>query len=173
MLQKDYLLEWKSIYKNVLFGLEIQKNLNEASISYAQKLLDNYGLEEFKYKYPAQLSGGMRQRVSLIRTLATKPEILLLDEAFSALDYQTRLDVSSDVYRIIKSENKSTIMVTHDIPEAISMSDIIIVLSERPCSIKNIHEISFDNIHRNPINCREHPNFRKYFDTIWRELNNK
>ena len=105
MLQKDYLLEWRTIFKNILFGLEIKKILNEENILYAQKLLDTYGLSEFKDKYPSQLSGGMRQRTALIRTLATKPEILLLDEAFSALDYQTRLDVSSDVYRIIKSEN--------------------------------------------------------------------
>lgn len=171
MLQKDYLLEWRTIFKNILFGLEIKKILNEENILYAQKLLDTYGLSEFKDKYPSQLSGGMRQRTALIRTLATKPEILLLDEAFSALDYQTRLDVSSDVYRIIKSENKSTIMVTHDIPEAISMSDKIIVLSNRPAIIKNIHEIKFDIPNKNPLTCREHPDFRKYFDIIWRELN--
>ena len=171
MLQKDYLLDWRNILNNVLFGLEIKKKLNEENIAYSKKLLENYGLSEFMYKYPSQLSGGMKQRVALIRTLATKPEILLLDEAFSALDYQTRLDVSSDVYRIIKSENKSTIMVTHDIPEAISMSDIIIVLSNRPATIKNIHKIEFDISNRNPLNCRELPAFNKYFDTIWKELN--
>ena len=171
MLQKDYLLEWRTIYKNVLFGLEIKKILNEENINYAKKLLETYGLAEFMNKYPSQLSGGMKQRVALIRTLATKPEILLLDEAFSALDYQTRLDVSTDVHRIIKSEKKSTIMVTHDIPEAISMSDKIIVLSNRPAIIKNIHEIKFDIPNRTPLNVREHSNFRKYFDTIWKELN--
>lgn len=171
MLQKDYLLEWRNILNNVLFGLEIKKILNDENILYAKNLLDTYGLSEFVDKYPSQLSGGMRQRAALIRTLATKPEILLLDEAFSALDYQTRLDVSSDVHRIIKSEKKSTIMVTHDIPEAISMSDKIIVLSNRPAVIKNVHEINFDIPNRNPLNCREHPDFRKYFDTIWRELN--
>lgn len=171
MLQKDYLLEWRTILKNILFGLEIKKTLNEDSIKYAKDLLTTYGLEEFIDKYPSQLSGGMKQRVALIRTLATKPEILLLDEAFSALDYQTRLDVSSDVYRIIKKEKKTTIMVTHDIPEAISMSDKIIVLSNRPAKIKNIHDIKFDIKNRTPLNCREHPDFRKYFDTIWRELN--
>ena len=171
MLQKDYLLEWRTILKNVLFGLEVKKILTNENIKYAKNLLNTYGLEDFIDKYPSQLSGGMKQRVALIRTLATKPEILLLDEAFSALDYQTRLDVSSDVYRIIKNEKKSTIMVTHDIPEAISMSDKIIVLSNRPAKIKNIHEIKFDIKHRNPLNCREHPEFRKYFDTIWRELN--
>ena len=171
MLQKDYLLEWRTILKNVVLGLEIKKELADENIEYVKKLLKTYGLSDFINKYPSQLSGGMKQRVALIRTLATKPEILLLDEAFSALDYQTRLDVSTDVYRIIKSENKSTIMVTHDIPEAISMSDKIIILSHRPATIKNIHEIKFDIENRNPLNCRDHPNFRKYFDTIWKELN--
>jgi len=171
MLQKDYLLEWRTILNNVLLGLEIKKSLTEENILYAKKLLKTYGLEDFINKYPSQLSGGMRQRVALIRTLATKPDILLLDEAFSALDYQTRLDVSSDVYQIIKSEKKTAIMVTHDIPEAISMSDTIIVLSSRPSTIKNIHPITFDIPKRNPLNSREHPDFRKYFDTIWRELN--
>ena len=171
MLQKDYLLEWRTILKNVILGLEIKKEITNENVEYAKKLLETYGLSDFIDKYPSQLSGGMKQRVALIRTLATKPEILLLDEAFSALDYQTRLDVSTDVYRIIKSENKSTIMVTHDIPEAISMSDKIIVLSHRPATIKNIHEIKFDIKNRNPLNCRDHPDFRKYFDTIWKELN--
>lgn len=171
MLQKDYLLEWRTILKNVILGLEIKKELTNENVEYAKKLLETYGLSDFIDKYPSQLSGGMKQRVALIRTLATKPEILLLDEAFSALDYQTRLDVSTDVYRIIESENKSTIMVTHDIPEAISMSDKIIVLSHRPATIKNIHEIKFDIKNRNPLNCRDHPDFRKYFDTIWKELN--
>ena len=171
MLQKDYLLEWRTILKNVILGLEIKKELTNENVEYAKKLLETYGLSDFIDKYPSQLSGGMKQRVALIRALATKPEILLLDEAFSALDYQTRLDVSTDVYRIIKSENKSTIMVTHDIPEAISMSDKIIVLSHRPATIKNIHEIKFDIKNRNPLNCRDHPDFRKYFDIIWKELN--
>ena len=171
MLQKDYLLEWRTILKNVILGLEIKKELTNENVEYAKKLLETYGLSDFIDKYPSQLSGGMKQRVALIRTLATKPEILLLDEAFSALDYQTRLDVSTDVYRIIKSENKSTIMVTHDIPEAISMSDKIIVLSHRPATIKNIHEIKFDIKNRNPLNCRDHPDFHKYFDTIWKESN--
>ena len=171
MLQKDYLLEWRTILKNVILGLEIKKELTNENVEYAKKLLETYGLSDFIDKYPSQLSGGMKQRVALIRTLATKPEILLLDEAFSALGYQTRLDVSTDVYRIIKSENKSTIMVTHDIPEAISMSDKIIVLSHRPATIKNIHEIKFDIKNRNPLNCRDHPDFHKYFDTIWKELN--
>lgn len=171
MLQKDYLLEWRSILKNVCFGLEIKNMLNNETKNYAINLLNTYGLGEFIDKYPAQLSGGMKQRVALIRTLATNPDILLLDEAFSALDYQTRLSVTNDVYKIIKNENITAIMVTHDIPESISMSDKIIVLSKRPAIIKSVHDINFNIENRTPLNCREDPNFSKYFDTIWRELN--
>lgn len=171
MLQKDYLLDWRTVYKNVLFGLEIKNMLNEDTKNYALKLLKTYGLKDFIDKYPSQLSGGMKQRVALIRTLATNPSYLLLDEAFSALDYQTRLDVTNDVYNIIKNENKTAIMVTHDIPESISMSDKIIVLSNRPAIIKNVYDISFEIENRNPLNCRETPIFSKYFDSIWRELN--
>ncbi len=171
MLQKDYLLEWRNILRNVCFGLEVKNMLNEESKNYALNLLETYGLSEFTYKYPAQLSGGMKQRVALIRTLATKPDILLLDEAFSALDYQTRLSVTNDVYKIIKNEGKTAIMVTHDIPESISMSDKIIVLTKRPATIKSIHDITFDIENRTPLNSRENSKFSKYFDTIWRELN--
>lgn len=171
MLQKDYLLDWRSILDNVCFGLEIKNMLNSETQKYAIHLLKTYGLSDFINKYPSQLSGGMKQRVALIRTLATKPEILLLDEAFSALDYQTRLSVTSDVYKIIKNEGKTAIMVTHDIPESISMSDKIIVLSKRPATIKNIHNITFQIPNRTPLNCREENSFSKYFDIIWKELN--
>ena len=171
MLQKDYLLGWRTVYQNVLLGLEIKKMISKNSLEYAENLLHKYNLYEFKDKYPSQLSGGMRQRVSLIRTLTVKPDILLLDEAFSALDYQTRLAVADDVFKIIKSEGITTIMVTHDIPESISMSDEVIVLSNRPSKIKSVHEISFDMVNRTPINCRECSEFRKYFDAIWKELN--
>ncbi len=119
MLQKDNLLEWRTIYKNILLGLEIQKVNTIENKKYAEKLLKKYGLYEFKDKYPTQLSGGMRQRVALIRTLAIKPNILLLDEAFSALDYQTRLMVTEDIYKILKNENITALMVTHDISEGI------------------------------------------------------
>ncbi len=171
MLQKDNLLEWRTIYGNVILGLEIRKELNDESHSYANELLKTYGLYEFKDKYPAQLSGGMRQRVALIRTLVTKPDILLLDEAFSALDYQTRLAVGDDVYRIIKKENKTVLMVTHDIPEAISMSDRIVVLTKRPAVIKTIHKIDFENLkERTPLECRKQESFSLYFNDIWKEL---
>ncbi len=171
MLQKDYLFSWRTVFKNVLFGLEIKNMLNDETKEYALNLLKTYGLSEFIDKYPSQLSGGMKQRVALIRTLATNPSYLLLDEAFSALDYQTRLDVTKDVYDIIKSEKKTALMVTHDIPESISLSDKIIVLTKRPATIKSVHDINFDIENRNPLNCRESPLFSKYFDTIWKELN--
>lgn len=171
MLQKDYLLGWRTIYQNILLGLEIRKMISKNSLEYVNELLHKYGLYEFKDKYPSQLSGGMRQRVALIRTLTIRPDILLLDEAFSALDYQTRLTVSDDVYKIIKSENITTIMVTHDIPESISMSDNVIILSNRPSTIKSVQQIDFDILDRTPLNCRDHPNFSKYFDVIWKELN--
>ncbi len=170
MLQKDYLFDWRTIYQNVILGLEIRKKLMPESKNYALELLRTYGLYDFKDKYPSQLSGGMRQRAALIRTLAVKPEILLLDEAFSALDYQTRLAVTEDIYSIIKSEGKTAIMVTHDISESISMSDRVIVLSKRPAVVNSIHTIQFDCPNRTPLRCREAPNFREYFNTLWKEL---
>ena len=171
MLQNDNLLEWRTIYKNILLGLEIQKQLTDENIDYANSLLKNYGLYDFKDSYPSQLSGGMRQRAALIRTLVTKPEILLLDEAFSALDYQTRLAVTDDVYSIIRKEKKTIVMVTHDIPEGISMADRVIVLSSRPAKIQSIHKIEFEQLkHRTPLLCRKDPKFSHYFDTLWKEL---
>lgn len=171
MLQSDNLLEWRSIYKNILLGLEIQHRITDENLKYVDKLLKTYGLYEFRNSFPSQLSGGMRQRAALIRTLVTKPEILLLDEAFSALDYQTRLSVTDDVYSIIKKEKKTTVMITHDIPEGISMADRVIVLSKRPAVIQSIHEINFSDIKtRTPLLCRKSPEFSSYFDTLWKEL---
>ena len=171
MLQKDSLLEWRTIYKNVMFGLEIRKQLNNSeNKTYVENLLKKYNLYEFKDKYPSQLSGGMRQRVALIRTLAIKPRILLLDEAFSALDYQTRIMVTQDIYMILKNEGITTMMVTHDISEAISMSDRIVVLSKRPATVRNTHILEFNLKDRNPLNVRDTPEFSKYFDLIWKEL---
>lgn len=170
MLQKDSLLEWRTIYNNVLFGLEIRHIKNEENEAYVNELLKKYHLYEFKDKYPSQLSGGMRQRVALIRTLAVRPKILLLDEAFSALDYQTRIMVTKDIYDILKNEKITTLMVTHDISEAISMSDRVIVLTKRPAEIKNIHEINFEMENRDPLNCRKSPKFSEYFDLLWKEL---
>ena len=170
MLQKDSLLEWRTILNNVLLGLEIRHKKNLENQKYVEKLLRKYGLYEFKDKYPTQLSGGMRQRAALIRTLAVKPRILLLDEAFSALDYQTRIAVTKDIYEILKNEKITTLMVTHDISEAISMSDRIVILSHRPGTVKKIINIEFDMETKDPLLCRESPKFSKYFDSIWKEL---
>lgn len=170
MLQKDCLLEWRTIFSNIMFGLEIKGKVNKESKAYAEELLKKYNLYDFKDKYPSELSGGMRQRVALIRTLAVKPKILLLDEAFSALDYQTRIMVTNDIYTILRKEHISAIIVTHDISEAISMSDKVLVLSKRPGTVKKIHTIDFEIDNRTPINCRQNPKFTKYFDTLWREL---
>ena len=170
MLQKDSLLEWLTIYKNVLFGLEIKNIKTTENVKYVENLLKKYNLYEFKDKYPNQLSGGMRQRAALIRTLAIKPKILLLDEAFSALDYQTRIMVTKDIYSILKKEKITALIVTHDISEAISMADRVLVLSKRPGTIKDIHKINFEIENRTPLNCRQSPKFSMYFDTLWKEL---
>lgn len=169
MLQQDCLFEWKTILENCLLGLEIKKELTEENKQYVLDLLETYGLKDFIHSYPSNLSGGMRQRVALIRTLATKPDILLLDEPFSALDYQTRLAVSDDVYRIIKKEHKSAIMVTHDLAEAISMSDRVVILTNRPAFIKNVHEIKMTN-QSTPIENRKCKEFSTYYDMLWKEI---
>lgn len=170
MLQKDYLLEWRNIRNNALLGLEIQKKLTPETIAYVDFLLEQYGLGDFREHYPYQLSGGMRQRVALIRTLAIRPDILLLDEPFSALDYQTRLSVSDEIGGIIRKEKKTAILVSHDISEAISLSDRVVVLSKRPAQVKNIHPICFAAENETPMQAREAPEFRQYFNAIWKEL---
>lgn len=169
MLQKDQLFPWRTIEKNILLPLEIKKTCDEKHKKYAHELLDKYGLGEFKNKYPDQLSGGMRQRAALIRTLVFNPGLLLLDEPFSALDYQTRLSVCDDVYKIIKAERKTSVLVTHDISEAISMSDIIVVLTDRPAQVKSIHRPSLKG--DSPLRRRESPEFGAWFEKIWKELN--
>jgi len=169
MLQDDALLPWLTVYQNATIGLNLLKIATEDNLNYVKKLLVTYGLEKFIDKYPDELSGGMKQRVALIRTLATKPDLLLLDEPFSALDYQSRLMVSDDVYKIIKKENKTVIMITHDIAEAISLSDTIIVLSKRPANIKKVYDVKLSN-KTTPINNRGCPEFSSYYDQIWRDL---
>ena len=165
MFQRDHLFEWRSIWQNIKLGLEVQKkNKDEKSLAFADELLRKYDLYNFKNKKPRQLSGGMRQRVALIRTLVLKPALLLLDEPFSALDFQTRLKVCDDVYDIIKQEKKTALLVTHDISEALSMSNKVIILSSRPASTKKIVRLNF------PLKKREAENFGKHFEMIWRNL---
>ncbi|HQD90714.1 MAG TPA: ABC transporter ATP-binding protein [Syntrophomonadaceae bacterium] len=170
MFQKDHLFEWRTILRNCLIGPEIQKQDMKAAREYVEKLLRKYGLGEFLHHYPHQLSGGMRQRAALIRTLAVSPDILLLDEPFSALDYQTRLTVVDEVWNILRQENMTAIIVTHDIAEAISLSDRIYVLSRRPAVVKNIYTIERTVAGQTPLHNRKDERFRIYFDQIWKEL---
>ena len=172
MFQRDHLFEWRTIFQNVLIGLEIQGKVSDEDKELAKKMLNAYGLSEFKNSYPRQLSGGMRQRAALIRTLIVKPELLLLDEPFSALDYQTRLAIADEVGIILKEEKKTALMVTHDISEAISIADRVVVLTNRQATIKEIIDIKLtcpDGI-RTPMKCRESPEFRHYFNYIWQKL---
>ncbi len=172
MFQRDNLFMWRNVFDNIKLGLEVTKTLTKENINYVNTLIEKYGLKEFAKYYPNEISGGMRQRVALIRTLALKPDVLLLDEPFSALDYQTRLFVLDDVYRIIKSEKKSALIVTHDIGEAISVADKVIILSNRPCEIKKIVPIVLPNIDKKtPTEVRKTKQFQKYFDLIYKELN--
>ena len=168
MFQKDNLLPWRNILNNVLLGLEVTKQKNNTSIQYVKELLRKYNLYDFINYYPNELSGGMRQRVSLIRTLALKPDLLLLDEPFSALDAQTKLTVQNDVYNIIKQEKKSALIVTHDISEAIALSDKIIILSNRPATIKKVIDINFNNL--SPLERRKNILFSSYYNEICEEL---
>lgn len=172
MLQKDHLFEWRTIYGNVSLGLEIQKKLNEASRAHLSEMLSSYGLGGFEAARPSELSGGMRQRAALIRTLALKPDLLLLDEPFSALDYQTRLSVCDDISSIIRSTGKTAILITHDLAEAISVADRIIILSARPGQVKSIFPIDFDEQYDSPLKRRNAPEFSQYFNQVWGELQN-
>ena len=170
MLQRDHLLNWRTIYQNTILGLEINKLMTLDNIEYVNNLITEYGLLEFKNKKPAELSGGMKQRVALIRTLALKPEILLLDEPFSALDFQTRLIVSKDISNIIKKEHKTAILITHDISEAIRLSDKIIVLSNRPATVKKIMNISLSGLNTSPLSYLEAPEYSSYFQNLWEDI---
>lgn len=169
MLQRDHLLDHRTVEKNVLLGLEVQHRLTDESRERALALLGKYGLNEFRSYKPSQLSGGMRQKVALIRTLALEPDLLLLDEPFSALDYQTRLNLSDEVYRIIRSEHKSAVLVTHDISEAVSMADRVAVFSARPAMLKQTVSIGFPAA-LSPLERRRQADFHDYFDRIWEEL---
>ena len=172
MLQQDELFPFRTILSNALLGLEIRSRgkIDDKDKKYVMELLKMYGLENFINAYPKQLSGGMRQRVALIRTLALKPDILLLDEPFSALDYQTRLAVSEDISLAIRRSNKTAILVTHDLSEAISLADRVVVISQRPANIKNIYEINLSVDSLSPVERRKAKEFADYYDKIWRDL---
>ena len=171
MLQKDELLEWRTVYHNVLLGLEIQHSMTARAKEKARELRDIYGLDQFANSRPSELSGGMRQRAALVRTLVMEPDLLLLDEPFSALDYQTRLTVGDDIGQIIRKEKKSAILVTHDLAEAISLADRVIVLTARPATILQTVPITFQEPDLTPLKRRNAPEFKSYFNLIWKELN--
>lgn len=173
MLQHDHLLEWRDVHRNITLGLEIQKKKTKENMELVDHLLEKYNLSNVRNQKPSALSGGMRQRIALIRTLAIRPDLLLLDEPFSALDYQTRLNVSKDVHDIIKSEQKTAILVTHDISEAISMADVVFVLTKSPCVVKDIIPIEFEANGINREDVRNSSLFQVYFDKIWREMQNE
>ncbi len=169
MLQKDELFPWRTIEKNIFLPLEIKKSNTPEHRARALSLAEKYGLKQFLKNYPSSLSGGMRQRAALIRTLSVNPDVLLLDEPFSALDYQTRLSVCDDVYKIIREEGKTALLITHDISEAISVADKIFVLSKRPAKIIAEHEIVFPE--SEPLKRRENKEFSRWFEVLWKELN--
>ena len=169
MLQRDELFPWRTIEKNLYLPLEIKGTNTPKNRETALALAEKYGLKQFLKSYPSALSGGMRQRVALIRTLALNPDVLLLDEPFSALDYQTRLNVCNDVYKIIRQEHKTALLITHDISEAISVADKIFVLSKRPATILSEHAVSFPE--DEPLKRRENKEFSKWFEILWGELN--
>lgn len=172
MFQRDHLFEWRTIWQNVTLGIELSKPQNaDYKREFARELLKKYDLYDFISSKPRSLSGGMRQRVALIRTLVMEPSLLLLDEPFSALDFQTRLKVCDDVHSIIKSEKKTAILVTHDISEAISMSDKVVVLSSRPASVKHVQKLKLNG--ETPLARREDPAFGALFDLIWKQLTNE
>ena len=171
MLQHDELFEWRTVYNNVILGLEVQHMLTARTKEKAHELLDFYGLRQFERARPSELSGGMRQRAALIRTRVLDPDLLLLDEPFSALDYQTRLTVGDDIGQIIRREEKAALLVTHDLSEAISLADRVIVLSGRPAAIKQTIPLIFDLEEDTPLARRNAPEFKTYFNLIWKELN--
>lgn len=171
MLQKDHLFEWRTVYRNVTLGLEIQHRLDDENKARINQMLKDYGLERFRDARPSELSGGMRQRAALIRTLALGPELLLLDEPFSALDFQTRLSVCDDISAILHRENKTALLVTHDLSEAVSMADRIIILTKRPARIQNILKLSFVQKGLSPLERRSTKEFQDYFNLLWEEMN--
>lgn len=173
MLQQDHLLEWRSIWKNVLLGPEITGTLTKEKEDLANHLLNDYGLYKFKDKKPSELSGGMKQRAALIRTMVMEPALLLLDEPFSALDYQTRLTVSADIGSIIRKSQITAILITHDLSEAISLSDRILVMTKRPATIKNNIPVHLSMAENSPLAARNAPEFNHLFTLLWKEISDE
>lgn len=173
MLQQDHLLEWRTIWKNILLGPEVTGTLTKEKEVLARRLLTEYGLEKFKDKKPAELSGGMKQRAALIRTMVMEPGLLLLDEPFSALDYQTRLMVSGDIGSIIRKSGITALLITHDLSEAISLADRILVLKKRPASIKNDIPVRLTLSEHTPLAARNAPEFKDLFTLLWKEISNE
>ena len=173
MLQQDHLLEWRTIWKNILLGPEVTGTLTKEKEALASRLLSEYGLEKFKDKRPAELSGGMKQRAALIRTMVMEPGLLLLDEPFSALDYQTRLMVSGDIGSIIRKSGITALLITHDLSEAISLADRILVLKGRPASIKNDIPVKLTLSEHTPLSARNAPEFKDLFTLLWKEISNE
>ena len=170
MLQRDHLFEWRTVYRNVILGLELTHSLTKENTDYVLKLLEDYGLLDFKDKKPSELSGGMRQRAALIRTMAVHPDLLLLDEPFSALDFQTRLSVSADIANIIRQTGKTALLITHDLSEAITLADRVIVLSKRPAGIKREMEIHYEISREDPLAIRGTAAYQTYFNQLWEVL---
>ena len=170
MLQRDHLFEWRTIYQNVLLGLELNKNMTKENIDFVVQLLQDYGLYSFKDKKPSELSGGMRQRAALIRTMAIRPDLLLLDEPFSALDFQTRLSVSADIAGIIRKTGKTALLITHDLSEAITLADRVVVLSRRPAGVKCEMAIHYEIGREDPLAVRSTAAYQTYFNQLWEVL---
>lgn len=170
MLQRDHLFEWRTVYRNVTLGLELNHKMTKENLEKIDRLLEDYGLDKFRDKRPDELSGGMKQRAALIRTLALEPQLLLLDEPFSALDYQTRLYVSADICRLIREAGKTMIIITHDLAEAISIADRIIVLSGRPAVVKNQVSVKLTLEDNSPLAARNAPEFQQYFNGLWEDM---
>lgn len=173
MLQRDHLFEWRTVYQNTILGLEINHMLTEEHLAHVEQLLRDYDLYKFKDKRPSELSGGMKQRAALIRTLAMDPQLLLLDEPFSALDYQTRLMVSADICQLIRAAGKTMIIITHDLSEAITLADCVIILSGRPAFVKRELPIKLTLPDTSPLAARNAPEFPYYFNLLWEELNSE
>lgn len=172
MLQRDHLFEWRTVWQNVILGLELNHTLTKENTEYIEKLLKDYGLYSFRDKKPSELSGGMRQRAALIRTMAVHPDLLLLDEPFSALDFQTRLAVSADIASIIRKTEKTALLITHDLSEAVTLADRVVVLSGRPASVRCEMPIHYEITRDDPLKIRSTSAYQDYFNALWEVLNN-